>query len=137
MRNTLVDTGPLVAIADRSDGHHARCVRWLEAYSGTLITTWAVLTEFSHLVPSLDACSRVYRWARTGDLQVLALGAEELAIAHDWMSKYHDLPMDLADASLVVAALKTGVSSVWTVDRRDFETYRLPKRKRFRVISPR
>ena len=135
MPSTIVDTGPLVAIADRRDNHHERCVHWLENYRGELITTWAVLTEFSHLVPSADACTRIYHWAKTGDLQILPLGAAELGIASDWMVQYRDLPMDLADASLVVAALKTGITSVWTLDRRDFETYRLPKRKRLRIVG--
>jgi uncharacterized protein len=133
--STLVDTGPLVAIADRRDKHHARCLSWLERFDGTLVTTWAVLTEFSHLVPSLDACRRVYQWARTGDLRIVALGGDELGVAIDWMAQYDDLPMDLADASLVVAAIRTGVTTVWTLDRRDFEVYRLPKRKRFRIVG--
>jgi predicted nucleic acid-binding protein len=45
--------------------------------------------------------------------------------------------MDLADASLVVAAMSTGILTVWTLDRNDFETYRLPGRKRFRLaVTP-
>ncbi len=41
----------------------------------------------------------------------------------------------LADASLVIAALKTGVTAIWTLDRGDFDTYRLPGRKRFRLVE--
>jgi len=131
----LVDTGPLVALADRRDGYHAACAQWFQGYRGTLITTWSVLTEMTHLTPSVAAALGILRWAQRGGLEVLALGADELVSATDWMERYADRPMDLADASLVVAALATGVTTVWTLDRNDFETYRLPNRKRFRLVD--
>jgi hypothetical protein len=37
------------------------------------------------------------------------------------MRKYRDLPMDLADATLVRAAEREKISRVFTIDRRDFE----------------
>lgn len=131
----LVDTGPLVALCDRRDGNHPACTRWLKSFSGQMTTTWAVLTEVSHLAPSVKAGLTVLRWVEQGGLHVLPLGSDELVEATDWMERYADRPMDLADASLVVAALKTGVTTVWTLDRNDFDTYRLPKRKRFRLVE--
>lgn len=55
--------------------------------------------------------------------------------AIDWIERYADRPMDLADASLVVAAMVTGIHAVWTLDRNDFETFRRPGRKRFRLAK--
>ena len=40
------------------------------------------------------------------------------------MEKYANLPMDLADASLVVAATKLGEGRILSTDRRDFDAYR-------------
>jgi len=40
------------------------------------------------------------------------------------MHRYHDQPMDLADASLVVLAEQLGESRILSTDRRDFEIYR-------------
>ena len=40
------------------------------------------------------------------------------------MEKYADLPMDLADASLVVAATELGEGRILSTDQRDFDTYR-------------
>lgn len=130
----LVDTGPLVALADRHDGAHQRCTDFLKEFRGRLLTTWAVLTEFSHLAPTVAATLPLYRWIERGGLEVMQLGRDELVAAIDWIDRYADRPMDLADASLVVAALKTGSSTVWTLDRNDFETYRLPGRKHFRLV---
>jgi len=129
----LVDTGPLVALADKRDAAHAACTSFLQTCRGRLVTTWAVLTEFSHLAPSIEATLPLYRWIDKGGLELLPLGRDELVCAIDWIEKYADRPMDLADASLVVAGINTGIHTVWTLDRNDFETYRLPGRKRFRL----
>ena len=109
MNLLLVDTGPLVALANRRDKHHAACTARLKQHQGRLLTTWAVLTEFAHLTDTVGATLPLYHW----------------------IERYADRPMDLADASLVVAALKTGCTDIWTLDRADFETYRLPGRKHF------
>jgi uncharacterized protein len=47
------------------------------------------------------------------------------------MERYADLPMDLADASLVVLAEDLGHGRIVTVDRRDFSVYRWGKNKFF------
>ena len=39
------------------------------------------------------------------------------------MAKYHDLPMDLADASLMAMAETQGLRRIFTLDR-DFHVYR-------------
>jgi predicted nucleic acid-binding protein len=134
METLLVDTGPLVALVSRRDHHYADCVARLKAYRGRLLTTWAVLTEFSHLCASVEASLPIYRWIESGGLELLPLGRDELVAMIDWIERYADQPMDLADASLVIAALKTGCTRIWTLDRRDFETYRLPGRKQFELI---
>jgi len=77
----------------------------------------------------------LFRWIENGGIELVPMGIDELSVATDWMERYADRPMDLADASLVVAALNTGVTTVWTLDRNDFETYRLPNRKRFRLVE--
>lgn len=135
MPSILVDTGPLVALASRRDNWHARCVKFLSEFRGDLITTWPVLTEFSHLVDSPAAIHQLQDWVARGGLQIHTMGQDELKAVADWMSRYADRPMDLADASLVHVACVTGVQHVWTIDRADFETYRLPNRKRFRIVG--
>jgi uncharacterized protein len=133
MNLLLVDTGPLVALANKRDKYHQDCSAFLANYRGRLLTTWAVLTEFSHLACSVSATLALYQWIERGGMEVATLGREELVSTIDWITRYADRPMDLADASLVVTAIKTGCIDVWTLDRADFETYRLPGRKRFRL----
>lgn len=133
MNLLLVDTGPLVALANRRDQHHQECSTFLETYRGRLLTTGAVLTEFSHLACSISATLALYQWIERGGMEIAPLGRDELVGTIDWITRYADRPMDLADASLVITAIKTGCVDVWTLDRADFETYRLPGRKRFRL----
>jgi predicted nucleic acid-binding protein len=134
METLLVDTGPLVALANKRDKFHLSCSVALKKHHGRLLTTWAVLTEFSHLTHSVNATLPLYHWIERGGLELLPLGRDELVSAIDWIERYADRPMDLADASLVVAALKTGCHKIWTLDRADFETYRLPGRKHFTLV---
>lgn len=49
------------------------------------------------------------------------------------MDKFSDLPMDFADASLVLAAEILGTSKVFTLDS-DFTIYRINGRKAFEII---
>ena len=62
MNLLLVDTGPLVALANKRDKYHQKCSTFLERYRGRLLTTWSVLTEFSHLAHSVSATLALYQW---------------------------------------------------------------------------
>jgi predicted nucleic acid-binding protein len=50
------------------------------------------------------------------------------------MEKYSDLPMDFADATLVVLAEEVGTNLILTTDRRDFGICRLTDGRSFEVI---
>lgn len=124
MAKSLVDTGPLVAWLDKGDGDHVRCAAFFADYQGQLITTWPVLTEVCHLLPR-HVVARFMRWVAAGGVAVrelLPTAADDIA-GH--METYDDLPMDLADASLVWVAGELGISEVITLDETDFGIYRL------------
>lgn len=125
----LLDTGPLVAWLDKSDGDHARVAAFFAGYGGRLLTTWPVLTEVCHLLPR-HVSGRIMRWVAAGGTEVAELAppaADEIAAM---MEKYSDLPMDVADASLVWLAGRRGLRQVITLDETDFGIYRLPDGKR-------
>lgn len=122
-RRLLIDTGPLVAWLDAADGHHAKVSAYLDGFEGQLFSTWPVLTEVCHLLPE-HLVPRFLRWVGSGGLEVAEMpGLIALGLA-DRMDKYADLPMDLADASLVWLAEHAGILDVLTLDRRDFGIYR-------------
>ena len=125
MQSILVDAGPLIALQDRSDRHHRGIRRFIEQYRGTLLTTWPVLAEACRFLPERSQI-RFLRWAAAGGLSVIELHDTALATIADWKEKYRDLPMDLADASLLWVAEQTGTLDILTIDLRDFAAYRLP-----------
>jgi predicted nucleic acid-binding protein len=131
----LVDTGPLVAIFDPSDRDHQACTAALGALSRSrLVTSLAVLTEASHLLAfSPDAQRSVIEFAGAGAIEVTDFDAGSLARSAALMKKYEDLPMDLADATLVVLAERLGTTQIFTLDRQDFSVYRIG-RKAFKIL---
>jgi predicted nucleic acid-binding protein len=131
----LVDTGALLAILDRDDVWHARCVAAFETVRLPLLTSVAVLTELFHLVgPKRRDVAAAWQLVRSGALVIGAIADDELVSLERLMERYHDCPMDFADATLVHLAERESISTILTVDVNDFETYRLPRRKRFTVI---
>ena len=53
------------------------------------------------------------------------------------MTRYADRPMDFADATLVHIAEREKISTILTIDHDDFETYRIGRNKRFRILPAR
>ena len=122
----LVDTGPLVALFDPADGQHHRCVRTLEGIREPIQTTVPVLTEAFHMLgPNTAGSDRLREFIAGGGLSVWFFDRASLTRAFELMELYADHPMDLADASLIAAAESLQTRKVFTVDRRDFETYRV------------
>jgi uncharacterized protein len=100
-----------------------------------LITSEAVLTELFHLVgDDRREMESAWKFVRSGALELATISDGELPALHGLMSRYWDRPMDFADATLVHLAHREGISTVFTVDRADFETYRIHGRRRFRVL---
>jgi predicted nucleic acid-binding protein len=128
----LVDTGPLVALFDPQDAQHARCRAVLRTLQEPLFTTVAVLTEAFHMLsPGSYGADRLREFIGRGGLAVWFLDETSLQRAFALMEQYADHPMDLADASLIVAAEALPTRKVFTIDRQDFATYRIRRGHRY------
>ena len=124
----LVDTGPLVALLDPKDDMHGPCAAVLRQLRVPLRTTVPVLTEAFHLLdPGSTGAENLRRFVERGGVGVWFLDDAALARAMEVMRQYADHPMDLADASLVVAGERNATRRIFTLDRNDFTTYRLRK----------
>ena len=131
----LVDAGPLVAILHRDDRHHHECVQALRTLRPPLGTTWPVVTEAMYLLGfATEAHDVLWSLIESGRLHLLGLDASDAPRMRALMRKYRDLPMDLADASLVAVAERDGINKVFTLDHRDFGVYRPAKLGRFSII---
>jgi hypothetical protein len=70
----------------------------------------------------------------TGAVPLVPSSIESLALAKRLMTKYHNLPMDFADATLVTIAQDLDVQDILTFDERHFSIYRLKSKKVFRIL---
>ena len=128
MRNAaLVDSGPLLALFDRDDGHHSRVVEFMRANpSLRLVTTWPVLNETAALLAARvgeQAEIDFLEWVVAGAVGIADLGNTELIRMLELIRKYRDLPFDFADASIAELAASMGVDQVLSIDS-DFDVYR-------------
>lgn len=132
----LVDTGPLVALFDPRDEQHNRCRRVLKEIREDIVTTTPVLTETFHMLgPASIGSDRLREFIECGGLSVWFLDRPWLSRTFELMELYADHPMDLADASLVAAAEVLGTRRVFTIDRKDFQTYRVRRGHRHYMME--
>lgn len=122
----LLDTGPVVALFDPKDASHPRCRAVLKTLREPLVTTVPVLTEAFHMLsPSGPGADGLRDFIARDGATVWFFDGPALLRAFELMEQYADHPMDLADASLIVAAEALATTKVFTIDRRDFRTYRV------------
>jgi predicted nucleic acid-binding protein len=133
----LADTGFWLALANAGDRHHVRARAALAKHGGPYLTTWPVMTETCHMLASRLGAHAVIAFVRSaalGAFQVFDLDRSHLPRVEALMEKYRSLPMDLADASLVIAAEESGSGDILSTDARDFGAYRWKNRKPFRNL---
>jgi len=125
---TLIDSGPLIALFDGSDKYHTTTVNFLREFKGQLVTSWAVMTEVSHMLDfNLQVQLDFMQWVELGAVTLAHIEQQELFTVRKMMEKYTNVPMDLADASLLYLAERENIQRIATIDR-DFYIYRTKKK---------
>lgn len=133
--NLLLDTGALISLLDRSQRDHRACVRYFEAWEGSVVSSEVVLTEATHLLGGLPGGRRAcLDFFLAGGAVLVPATSASLRRARELIEQYASLPMDYADATLVVLAEEIETDLVFTTDRKDFGVYRICGRQRFRVV---
>ncbi len=137
----LTDTGFWCALINKNDKHHERATNVLSSCKENLITTWPVITETCHLLlrrnigfkqnEGIKSQITFLQLIKSDMVSVSEISTENIAFIEILMRKYADLPMDLADASLVLLAGELGHGRIFSTDQRDFNTYRWKNHKPF------
>ena len=121
---TLTDTGPLVALVDKDDKHHAEATETLKRLPKVpLLTTWPCLTEAMYLLYQsigYSAQEDLWRLVQRGVLRLYAPSEVDWQRTRELMAIFRDAPMDMADASVVVVAENLELRRVFTYDRHFF-----------------
>ena len=133
MQSALLDAGPLIALFDNSDKHHKKVLSFFQSFTGKLYTTWPVLTETMHFLnfnPNVQ--SDFLQWLQKDPIQIPEMGKANLEKLRKLILKYKNVPMDLADASLVLLSEEMNIKQIITLDS-DYIVYKINK-KFFRNI---
>jgi uncharacterized protein len=100
------------------------------------VTTWPCFTEAMYFLGDLKGWNgqkALWEFIERQALRVHMATDSESRRMRFLMEKYSDIPMDLADASLVVAAESLGLRRVFTLDS-DFRVYRIDGSTPFAVV---
>ncbi|GHV72170.1 pilus biogenesis protein [Spirochaetia bacterium] len=126
LSSILIDAGPLIALFDSSERHHKSVRDFLKENPYRYVSTLAVLTEVSHMLDfSARAQHDFYEWIMYKGVFINEINQNDMPRIVELTGKYADLPMDFADATLVVTAEKTGIREIISLDK-DFDIFRLP-----------
>jgi predicted nucleic acid-binding protein len=123
----IADSGYWVALGNIKDRFHHRAKDVLAQLTDIPVTTWPVITETSFLLRRSGGIGPQLAFLRAmggGASRIFELESDHFSRMETSMKKYQDLPMDLADASLVILAEELGHGRILSTDRRDFHTYR-------------
>jgi predicted nucleic acid-binding protein len=135
MLNTiLIDAGPLIALFDKDDNYHKKIIEFIENKNFKFITTSAVITEVSYMLNfNIEVQIAFFEWIMKEGVLLQEIEQKDFSRIVELTKKYKDRPMDFADATLVVAAEKTGIKQIISIDS-DFDIYRLPKKVRIENV---
>lgn len=123
----ILDTAPLVALADRQDAMQPRVERILAGEPGDLVVPAPVTAEVDYILGR--RLGRRARLAFLADLVaqrfvVASLDVDEHRAVLDLEHRYPDLDAGLADLSVVVIAGRFHTRRVVTFDERHFRALR-------------
>jgi len=129
MQKTLIDSGPIIALFDSSDKYHMSVLNFLKSFNGQLVTSLAVTTEASHMLDfNLKVQIDFLKWIEVGGIKIYNITQEDIKDIRVMMEKYLDIPMDLADATLMYIANKESIKNIISIDS-DFDIYRTLKKQ--------
>lgn len=133
----VVDTGPLVATADRSDKDHAACRALLEGDDGPLVTTAMVIAEAAYLIdrqlgPVAEAS--LYDSILSGQLEIASLDREDWQRIAELVTTYASLRLGGTDASVITIAERLGTTRIATLNHRHFRIVRPRHAEAFELL---
>jgi predicted nucleic acid-binding protein len=117
----IVDAGPLYAAAATEDKDHRRCVELLTQAKGPLLVPELVVTEVAYLLSDRIGAHAELAFARAlaaGELIAEPVADPEWERVAELVKQYEDLPLGMADASLVALAERHNAKEIASLDHR-------------------
>ena len=135
-RWAIADTGPLVALLDRRERHHAWAVEQVRSLTPPLLVCEPVLVEAFFLLAHLPAAQgALFSQLEKGALKIAFHLDEQVSEIRTLSKKYRDRPISLADACVIRMAELFDDHQVFTLDS-DFAVYRKHGREALALLYP-
>jgi predicted nucleic acid-binding protein len=134
MKPILLDSSVIVALLDKRERFHERCVRVLEELEQPLATCEAVISESCFLLRKTpNASDRILANVEEEIFQIPFQLARSASLVRAILHKYRDLPVSFADACLIHLADELDTGDILTLDS-DFAHYRWRRTRPFRML---
>jgi predicted nucleic acid-binding protein len=134
----VCDTGPVYALYDADDAHHATVKAAIEAEPGPLFLPVILLAELDYLLHvrlGIDAALDFLESIEQGSFTLVLVTREDLSRCRELMTQYRDLGLGLADCSVIATAERLGIQRILTVDERHFRAVQ-PRRFSHFILIP-
>ena len=136
MTRVVVDTGPLAALLNRRDRHHAWIRQVLDTVEPPIFTCEAVVSEACFLLGRLAGGQAALMELLANDVVRIDFRLHaEIDSVRGLMRKFATVPMSLADACLVRMSELDAQTTIITMDS-DFRVYRRNRRQVIPTIMP-
>ena len=129
----IVDTGFLVAFANRKDQHHNWAREVAERITEPLLTCDAVLAETAF---HLESSALALAFVTEGLVRPAFVVGDHLTRLTELAARYADRKPDLADLCLIRLSELNPRYPVVTTDLNDFRVYRRGRREAIPLIHP-
>ena len=129
MIKSLIDAGPIIALFDKSDNYHEIVLKYFKDKNIKLYSTWPVITEVTHMLTFNNNVQIDFlTWVSKNAIEIIEIKTNEVFKIIEMMKKYSDIPMDLADASLLYISEILKINKIITIDC-DYYFYRTKNKK--------
>lgn len=120
-----------------NDRHHERVKAFFASLrpGDLLLTTWPVVTEAAFIMRRHETI--YWDWLLESELEIEDFGLHDLPCMREWRNQYADREVDFSDQTMVWLGDQRHTNLIATTDFDDFETYRLPNGKAFKILIDR
>lgn len=121
----LVDTGPLYALADKSEPDHKKVKTFFESQRELLIVPWAILPELAYLLSDRigpQAELAMVHSLNQKELTIEGINQKDMVRCEQILSDYPDF--GLVDSITMAMAERLKIKQIVTFDHRDFSRFR-------------
>ncbi|MCY3864863.1 MAG: PIN domain-containing protein [Chloroflexi bacterium] len=134
----IADSNFVYALYNANDIHHQDGMSFLSQNTEVMLVPDVVLPEVSYLITRDIGHSGMQTFLEHFmqlDVQLEAVGMEDLARVRDIVSAYADARFDIVDCCIMAIAERLNVTRIATFDRRDFSIFQ-PRHCDFLELLP-